>query len=514
MTLRVGIDVGGTNTDAVVLDGRRVVAWSKQPTTENVTDGIVSALRGVLDHPDLGPRDIDAVMIGTTHFTNALVQRRGLDEIGVLRLGLPATESIPPLTDCPDDLRRAIGGLQMLLHGGHQYDGREIAPLDPTEIARAARELGRRGIDSVALTAVFSPVTPDHEEAAARQLQALLPGTAITLSHQIGRLGLLERENASVLNACLARLARRTIDGFRRALEQLEIAAPLYLSQNDGTLMTADFASRYPVLTIASGPTNSMRGAAALTGQADAVVLDIGGTTTDGGILVNGFPRQASFAVQIGGMRTNFRMPDVVSLGLGGGSLVAGGGKVVGPISVGYRLTEEALVFGGSQLTATDVAVAAGRAQIGDPVRVASLPKTVVRRALGIVQERVETLVDSLKTSPQPVPVVIVGGGSVLLGDRIDGASEVIRPPQAAVANAIGAAIAQVSGEIDRVFPMDGRAREAVLGEARAAAVQLAGAAGADPATVQIVEVDEIPLTYLPSNALRLRIKAVGDLRG
>ena len=110
--------------------------------------------------------------------------------------------------------------------------------------------------------------------------------------------------------------------------------------------------------------------------------------------------------------------------------------------------------------------------------------------------------------------MVIVGGGSILLGDQVAGASEVIRPPHAAIANAIGAAIAQVSGEIDRVFPLEGRTREAVLAEARDAACRVAREAGADPATIQIVEVDEIPLAYLPSNAVRLRVKAVGDLRG
>ena len=110
---------------------------------------------------------------------------------------------------------------------------------------------------------------------------------------------------------------------FRRAIAELGITAPLYLTQNDGTLMSAEFAERYPVLTFASGPTNSMRGAAFLSGLKDAMVVDIGGTTADVGALTHGFPREASVAVDIGGVRTNFRMPDVYSFGLGGGSHVA-----------------------------------------------------------------------------------------------------------------------------------------------------------------------------------------------
>ena len=144
------------------------------------------------------------------------------------------------------------------------------------------------------------------------------------------------------------------------------------MSQNDGTLMSPELAARFPVLTFASGPTNSIRGGGLLSGLDDCIVVDIGGTTTDVGVLSAGFPRESSVAVDIGGVRTNFRMPDVLSIGLGGGSRVrsADGATTVGPDSVGFRLTSEALVFGGSTLTATDIAVASGRAQIGDAARV------------------------------------------------------------------------------------------------------------------------------------------------
>src|SRR5580658_7237871 len=108
-----------------------------------------------------------------------------------------------------------------------------------------------------------------------------------------------------------------------------------------GTLMTAAQAERFPVLTFASGPTISMRGAAFLSGQSEAIVIDVGGTTTDVGLLHKGFPRQAGSTVDIGGVRTNFRMPDVFSIGLGGGSIAIdeGGAARVGPQSVGFELT-------------------------------------------------------------------------------------------------------------------------------------------------------------------------------
>jgi N-methylhydantoinase A/oxoprolinase/acetone carboxylase beta subunit len=510
----LGIDVGGTNTDAVLLDRGEVLAWAKEPTTPDVSTGILRVVRDVLAQARIAPDEIRAVMLGTTHFTNAVVQRQELARIAVLRLGLPATASIPPLEDWPDDLRDAVAGFVALLAGGHQFDGREISPLDHSALNQVCARIAELGISSAAVTAVFSPATSAHEDAVADLLASRVPGLRITRSREIGRLGLLERENAAALNACLVPLAERTIRAFQDALAELGLTAPLYLSQNDGTLMTADFATRYPVLTFASGPTNSMRGAAVLSGLRDAIVLDVGGTTTDGGALVNGFPREASFAVTIGGVRTNFRMPDVVSIGLGGGSLVAPDGRSVGPRSVGFRLMQEARIFGGNTLTASDIAVAAGRARFGDPTRVADLSPVLVQRALTIIDQRLAELVDSLKTSAGPVPVIVVGGGSVLVPGQLEGASEVIRPPYAAVANAIGAAIAQVSGEVDRIVSLEGQTRESALAAARADACRAAITAGADPATVSVVEVEEVPIAYLPSNAVRIRIKAVGDLRG
>lgn len=129
--------------------------------------------------------------------------------------------------------------------------------------------------------------------------------------------------------------------------------------------MRSEYALRYPILTIACGPTNSIRGAAHLSGLSNALVVDIGGTTTDIGVLAQGFPRQSSAAVEIGGVRTNFRMPDILSIGIGGGTIVraygAGETVTVGPDSVGYELLKRGRIFGGDTLTATDVAVKLGR---------------------------------------------------------------------------------------------------------------------------------------------------------
>ncbi|MYA82971.1 MAG: hydantoinase/oxoprolinase family protein [Acidimicrobiales bacterium] len=515
--MRIGVDVGGTNTDAVAMSGDEVAGWAKAVTTSDVTAGIVTAVRSLLAGDDLSAAEIGAVMIGTTHFTNALVEGRRLVPTAVVRLGLPATKGIPPFIDWPDRLREVLGDHVYLCHGGHEFDGRLITPIDHGELRAAARDIASKGVRSVAVASVFSPVDDSYEHEAQEVLLDEVPGLDISLSGEIGRLGLLERENAAIVNACLRPLAERTVAGLVEALVQLGLDCPLHVSQNDGTLMSADFARRYPVATFASGPTNSMRGAAFLSGIRDGVVIDVGGTTSDIGVLVHGFPREASTAVSVAGVRTNFRMPDVLSLGLGGGSLVrsangAAAGVTVGPDSVGYELTERALVFGGVELTATDVATASGMAEIGDASTVDALDETLVGDAVDRMQDMLSTAVEQMKTSADPVPVVIVGGGGVLVRDGLAGASETIRPDHFSVASAIGAAIAQVGAETDRVYSMASMTRDEAMTEARSVTAQRAVDAGADAATVEITDVDEIPLTYLPSNAIRIRVKAVGDL--
>lgn len=516
--MRVGVDVGGTNTDAVALSGDLVLGSVKAPTSADVTGGIVAALSALVASGTLSPNEVTAVMIGTTHFTNAVVESKRLVPTAAVRLGLPATASIPPLIDWPAHLRETIGRHVYLCHGGHEFDGRLISPLDPDELRRAAADAVSKGITSVAITSVFSPVNAELEVEAAAIMQAEVGDLDISLSQEIGRLGLLERENATIMNACLRPLAIRTVDAFQAAIDELGITCALHVSQNDGTLMSADFARRYPVATFASGPTNSMRGAAFLSGVADGVVIDVGGTTADIGVLANGFPREASSAVDIGGVRTNFRMPDVLSLGLGGGSLVreaagnSDGRLTVGPDSVGFELPSRALVFGGTELTATDIAVAAGMADIGDPSLVAGLDPELVRSAMALIQTSLADTVEQMKTSADPVPVIVVGGGGVLVDDEIDGSSTTMRPHNFAVANAIGAAIAQVGAETDHVYSLAGMSRDDAVDQAKQAATDRAVAAGTDPTSIEIVDTDEIPLAYLPSNAIRIRVKAIGDL--
>jgi N-methylhydantoinase A/oxoprolinase/acetone carboxylase beta subunit len=513
LDLRLGIDVGGTNTDAVVLDrDDHLIARAKVPTTADVSTGIARAIATGVEPLDAERPRITHAMLGTTHATNAVLERRHLRRVGVLRIGAPATFAVRPLFGWPADLRAVISSGEEIVRGGFEFDGREIVPLDRDAIARFAGSLVGR-TDGIAISSVFAAVSPEHEIAACEIVRKELGDVHVSLSHEIGSIGLLERENATVLNAALTGVAGTVASAFRDALGACGLDPVTFFAQNDGTLMDLEYALRYPVLTIGSGPANSIRGAAYLTGSSDAIVVDVGGTSSDVGVLSNGFPRESNSGVEIGGISTNFRMPDLVTIALGGGTVVADtdGDVRVGPQSVGYRLTDEALVFGGATPTLTDAAVAAGRVALGDPAALAGRERALAV-ALSTAERMLADAIDRVKTSREPRPLIAVGGGSVLVPDELPGVSEVHRPEHFDVANAIGAAIASVSGEVDRIVNLGSKSRDAAVEEVCADACERAVAAGASAGSVEVVELEEIPLAYLTNPAVRIRAKAAGAL--
>jgi N-methylhydantoinase A/oxoprolinase/acetone carboxylase beta subunit len=243
-----------------------------------------------------------------------------------------------------------------------------------------ARIIRSKSITSVVVIGIYSPSNPTQEDEAREILATELgSGYDISCSCAVGRLGFLERENASILNASLRRFARHVIQGFSHAVKKLGGRSKLYITLNDGTISRADTAADYPVRCFSSGPTNSARGAALLAksqsqddgDEREVLVVDVGGsvvsfppfhlkgltrnrTTTDVcALLKTGYPRQSAAFVKIAGVRTNFTIPDVHSIALGGGSLVRVNSSrtSIGPDSVGARLEQESIAFGGKTLT-------------------------------------------------------------------------------------------------------------------------------------------------------------------
>ena len=514
---KLGIDVGGTNTDAVLIDENfNVVASVKRHTTPDAYEGILDAVRSVLEESGVDRKEIGQAMLGTTQCTNAIVERKHLAPIGVLRIGAPATVGIPPMVDWAEDLR-AIAVDTAVIGGGFEYDGKELAPFDEGAARAFFAGLQAKGVRSVAISCVFSTVRDDHERLAAKLCREVMGADVhVSISSEIGSMGLIERENATILNAALYQVSRSFTEGFARSLADLGVTnAQIYLSQNDGTLMTMDYARRYPILTIACGPTNSIRGASYLSQLRDAIVIDVGGATTDLGVIQHGVPRESGVAVTIGGVRTNFRMPDVVSIGLGGGSIVRqrpDGTVTVGPDSVGYRITEEALCFGGSVCTATDIAVRLGMADLGDREKVMHLEEGFARRAMEAITTLAEDALDAMKVSADDVDVILVGGGSIILPEKLAGARRVTKPAEGGVANAIGSAISKVSGTCEKLMDYNEIPREQALAQVKAEAVELAVNAGAVRESVEIIDVEDVPLQYYPGNTCRVKVKAAGDL--
>lgn len=513
---RLGIDVGGTNTDAVLIDeALNIVAEVKSPTTGDVYDGILNAIESILTTSNVRPNDIKLAMLGTTQCTNAIVERKHLDPIALLRIGAPATLGVPPLVDWDDDIAKYAVDHQ-IISGGYEHDGKEIADFDASTAEHFFNTLKGK-VKGVAISGAFSSIRDDHEKQAMAICHKVLGEKMHTsISSEIGSMGLIERENATVLNAALNSVAEKFTTGFERSLAKHGITdAKIYISQNDGTLMSMSHAQKYPILTIACGPTNSIRGASYLSNLKDAIVIDVGGTTTDIGVIQNGFPRESGVAVTIGGVRTNFRMPDVLSIGLGGGSIVrtkSNGDVTVGPDSVGYEISTKALVFGGSTLTATDIAVRLGMCDIGDATKVDHIDIELARSAMVCMKSMIEAGIDAMKLSSEAADVILVGGGSIIVPKTLAGTTSVIKPDYFGTANAIGSAISMISGTFEKLIDYNETPRDIALEIAKKEAIQMAIEAGASASTVTIIEVEDIPLSYYPGNTNRVKIKAAGEL--
>ena len=511
---KIGIDVGGTNTDAVIVDDtRKIISKAKHVTTSNIETGVSNVLETVINQVDLDTSLVTHVMLGTTHCTNALIERKNLNKAAHFRIGAPSAKAIAPLPDWPKELMSNVAGHVFHIKGGYEFDGRPIDQLDEQKVIKILNSLVGK-VDAISITGIFSKINPS-QELRLKELAGHILGEAIpvSMSHQIGGLGLLERENATVINAALMNIASQMVAGFHDAVSKNGINANLYVSQNDGSLMSLNQAKNFPVLTISSGPTNSLRGASALSELNDAIVIDVGGTTSDAGILVNGFPRESNKHSNIGGVRTNFRMPDIISIGVGGGTIVDQSNEdlKVGPTSVGYHLTSKALSFGGDTLTLTDIALNQKKMEIQRASGVCPNIDEVASRVEVIVRRKIEQLIDLLKTDSNNIPLILVGGGSSVLPDTFMGVSSIISPEHSEVANAFGVAIASVSGESEAVVNLNDESREDAIKSVTEKAKQRAILSGANPDTISVIDVLDNPLAYLP-NTTKIKVKVIGDL--
>jgi N-methylhydantoinase A/oxoprolinase/acetone carboxylase beta subunit len=317
--LWLGLDTGGTFTDAVLLaEGSRVIASAKALTTPwNLAIGIGKAIRAVLEMLPEGTshEDVSLVSVSTTLATNAVVENRfspvctfliGFDDAMAERSGL---------------LRPGSGGWVVRVRGGHIATGEESLALDEDAVTRAVAEHEAR-VEAFAVAASFSVRNPAHE-LRARKLIRSMTAKPVTCAHELSsKLDAPRRALTAALNARLTPQIRHLIEALSLVLEGESIDAPLMIVKGDGSLMKAAIALEYPVETILSGPAASVVGAGFLTGLADFIVADMGGTTTDVAVVSGGRPVINGEGALVGAWRTMVEAVDVRTSGLGGDSEV------------------------------------------------------------------------------------------------------------------------------------------------------------------------------------------------
>jgi N-methylhydantoinase A/oxoprolinase/acetone carboxylase beta subunit len=316
--LWLGLDTGGTFTDAVLLaGGRRVIASAKSLTTPwNLAIGIGKAIRAVIEQLPSGAagHDVSLVSVSTTLATNAVVENR-FSPVCTLLIGFDDA-----MTERSGIAKRGTGAV-VRVQGGHTATGEEWSALDEVAIG-AAVAAHESQVEAFAVAANFSVRNPAHE-LRARQIIRALSKKPVTCAHELSsKLDAPRRALTAVLNARLTPQIRHLIEALSRVLAEESIEAPLMIVKGDGSLMRAQVALEYPVETVLSGPAASVVGAGFLTGIADFVVSDMGGTTTDIAIVSNGRPAVRAEGALVGGWRTMVQAVDVRTSGLGGDSEV------------------------------------------------------------------------------------------------------------------------------------------------------------------------------------------------
>jgi len=331
MTIALGIDTGGTYTDAALLDqgSGSVIAGAKALTTRHdLSIGIAKAIEGVLAVAQargalVASREIEMVGLSTTLATNAIVEGQGCP-IALLLIGYD-----PALIKKYGRERDLVTNDVVYVAGGHDVAGNEVAPLDEDAVCEAI--VARRDrVQAFAVSGYFGVRNPSHE-LRVRELIAELTakpgsrdgGLPVTCGHELtARLDAVRRATTAALNARLIPLLRELVATVRATLDHMDIAAPLMIVKGDGSLVRAEWAMRRPVETILSGPAASVVGAWHLAGRRDVWVVDVGGTTTDIAALRGGRPRLNPEGAQVGGWRTMIEAADVHTVGLGGDSVV------------------------------------------------------------------------------------------------------------------------------------------------------------------------------------------------
>ena len=372
--VRVGIDVGGTFTDAVLVDDRgRLHIGKVESTPADISEGFLSGLQVLSARSGRGLEEINFLAHGTTVATNALVQNR------LARVGLITNRGFGDILEIGTQQRRHIYDLWtpeakpivprdrcVEVDGRIGPQGEEIAPLDEATVIEAARHLSAAGVEAVAVVLLFSFVQPSHEKRIREILTVELPGIPVTISSDVApEIREFLRASTTVVNAALLPLVGTYVTDLAGAVAARGVNVPVHLMRSNGGLAAAKAAAELPVSLVTSGPAAGVVGAArlgAVAGELDLMTFDMGGTTADLAVVTGGHPH-VRWAGEQNGHRVNLPQVDVLCVGAGGGSIArvdAFGSLHVGPESAGAVPGPAAYARGGESPTVTDAHVVLG----------------------------------------------------------------------------------------------------------------------------------------------------------
>lgn len=460
----IGIDVGGTTTDAVLIQNGEVYSTAKVSTEHgNLLNSLLEALDAV--SKDIPPEQLERVVFSTTVITNLIAEGK-TDRVALVLIPGPGVN--PASYTFPDSF---------YLKGAMDYRGREIDPLDEAEIRKTVGLIQKSGFSRAAIISKFGQRNPSHELRVEEIFREAYPGCKLELGHKVsGKLNFPRRIATAMLASATRERYQEFVDKINKALEERNIRAPVYILKADGGTLPVEKSIEFPVETIFSGPAASTIGALALTSEGEtSVVVDIGGTTTDLALILSGKPLLASKGVKLGGFLTHVRAFAVRSIAIGGDSVVRV--KDLDPgtkqITIGPDRAGPAYCMGGKETTPTDALKFLGLIEVGNPERASEAIKVtaselgksetetaslIVDRVSQMIADAVNEMFFEWEQEPayrvwevlqekntRPENVVGIGGGAKGLIAEIAkklNANPVI-PAHAEVGNAIGAAVAR-----------------------------------------------------------------------
>ncbi len=459
----IGLDVGGTHADVVLLGKKGLIREVKVPTdAENLFDTVLTGLDQITK--GINPSDIHRMVLSTTLTTNAVIQQQTAT-VGMIVSGGPGLD--------PESFRTNKDYYPVT--GSIDHRGREIEPIDPEQIKKISSVLAKTGIRNVGVVSKFSIRNPEHEILIARLLGRSFE--KIFLGHQVsGNLNFPRRIATTYLNAAVYPIHKNFFNAVKKSLKKKGLNVPIHVLKADGGTMSFDASMNFPGQTIFSGPAASVMGSLAFApDEEDSLVLDIGGTTTDMAVLINQVPLLAPLGINLGPYKTLIRSLETQSIGIGGDSAVA---VKNGRITIGPQRLGKPAAFDGPVPTPSDALLVLGMMKHGDRKKAAGGLEDIARQighgledtameifdlACRTILGKAGSMIDHINSKPvytihdlleghtvKPKKMLVLGGPALHFAKHLEKISdyEVGVVPRWKVANAIGAALARTTCEV------------------------------------------------------------------